>query len=110
MKSEHHFDPRPAHEIDVHIQYGNRHFRSAKGRHLSKQGMYLEVEHLTLPAGTVVVLEVRDMDRRWHVPAIVVHQDGAGIGVRFRATPPALTDRSTGSNLPLLAAHPNHSL
>ncbi len=45
--------------------------------------MYLEVSQLTLPAGTLVVLEVKDMNRRWHIPAIVVHQDGSGIGVIF---------------------------
>ncbi|WP_210756744.1 PilZ domain-containing protein [Caldichromatium japonicum] len=101
MTSHYAQDPHPAPAIDVHIQYGNRHFRRAKGRRLSEQGMYLEVDHLTLPAGTLVVLEVRDIERRWHIPAIVVHQDGSGIGVMFQENRPCNLPSAT---LPLLTS------
>lgn len=101
MTSHYPQDLHPAPAIDVHIQYGNRHFRSAKGRRLSEQGMYLEVDHLTLPAGTLVVLEVRDMDLRWHIPAIVVHQDGSGIGVMFHEDQPR---NPPGASRPLLTS------
>lgn len=90
MSLEHRYRARRASDIEVQIQYRNRRFRSARARNLSDQGMYLEVRNLTLPTGTLVVLEVRDMDRDWRIPAIVVYQDSTGIGVMFRDTQPEL--------------------
>ena len=100
MSIEHRYRTRRASDIEVQIQYRNRRFRSARGRNLSDQGMYLEVSNLTLPTGTLVVLEVRDMDREWRIPAIVVHQDKTGIGVMFRDTHPELPQASDESLMP----------
>ncbi|MGQ9659211.1 MAG: PilZ domain-containing protein [Thermochromatium sp.] len=100
MNIEHHSHTRRANDIEVQIQYRNRCFRSAKGRHLSNQGMYLEISNLTLPTGTQVVLEVRGLDRDWRIPAIVVHQDGTGIGVMFRDSHPEFLPPSAESILP----------
>ena len=100
MNIEHRYRARRASDIEVQIQYRNRRFRSARGRNLSAQGMYLEVSNLTLPTGTPVVLEVRDTDREWRIPAIVVHQNNAGIGVMFRDSHPELLDADDASLMP----------
>ena len=100
MSIEHRHRTRRASDIEVQILYRNRRFRSARGRNLSDQGMYLEVSNLTLPTGTLVVLEVRNMDREWRIPAIVVHQDKTGIGVMFRDTHPELPQASDASLMP----------
>lgn len=103
MSLEHRYRLRRASDIEVQIQYRNRRFRSARGRNLSDQGMYLEVSNLTLPTGTPVVLEVRDMGRDWRLPAIVVHQNGTGIGVMFRERHPELLRARTESSIPVMA-------
>ena len=100
MSIDHRYRTRRASDIEVQIQYRNRRFRSARGRNLSDQGMYLEVSNLTLPTGTLVVLEVRDMGREWRIPAIVVHQDKHGIGVMFRDTHPEFPQASDASLMP----------
>jgi hypothetical protein len=100
MSIEHRYRARRSSDIEVQIQYRNRRFRSAKGRNLSDQGMYLEVSNLTLPTGTMVVLELRDMDQDWRIPAIVVHQDSTGIGVMFRETYPEVLGASALSLMP----------
>jgi len=100
MNIEHRYRTRFASDIEVQIQYRNRRFRSARGRNLSDQGMYLEVSNLTLPTGTLVVLEVRDTDREWRLPAVVVHQDSTGIGVMFRDSHPEFLQSNTESLLP----------
>jgi hypothetical protein len=46
--------------------------------------MYLEVQSVTLPTGTLVELEFECQGREWLVPAIVVHHAGNGVGVMFR--------------------------
>lgn len=100
MSIEHRYRARRSSDIQVQIQYRNRRFRSARGRNLSDQGMYLEVSNLTLPTGTLVVLEVRDMDRDWRIPAIVVHQDSNGIGVMFRDIHPEFLQADGGALIP----------
>jgi hypothetical protein len=97
MNVEQCYRTRRASDIEVQIQYRNRRFHSARGRHLSDQGMYLEISNLTLPTGTQVVLEVRDMDHEWRIPATVVHQDDTGIGVMFRDAHPEFLQANTES-------------
>ncbi|MTW21666.1 PilZ domain-containing protein [Allochromatium palmeri] len=106
MSIEHRYGQRRPRDIDVQIQYRNRRFRSAKGRNLSDQGMYLEVSNLTLPTGTLVVLEVRDMGREWRIPAIVIHQDSTGIGVMFRDMYPEFLAASAESFMPPMSQQP----
>ncbi|SDY23277.1 hypothetical protein SAMN05421644_14027 [Allochromatium warmingii] len=101
MSIEHRYTRRHARDLAVQIQYRNRHFRRARGRNVSDQGMYLEVSNLTLPTGTLVVLEVRELERDWRIPAIVVHQDSSGIGVMFRETQPELLHANADELIPL---------
>jgi hypothetical protein len=80
------------HWIDcpVHIRYRRRRFCRARGRNLCAEGMFLEVQSLTLPTGTLVELEL-DLDGAdWLVPAIVVHHQAGGVGVMFREPRPEL--------------------
>lgn len=97
MSIEHRYTRRHTHDIAVQIQYRNRHFCRARGRNVSAQGMYLEVKHVTLPTGTLVVLNLRESEREWSIPAIVVHQDMRGIGVMFRDLQPELLHASTAT-------------
>lgn len=106
MSIEHRYRARRSSDVEVQIQYRNRRFRSARGRNLSDQGMYLEVSNLTLPTGTMVVLEVRDREQDWRLPAIVVHQDSAGVGVMFRDTHPELLRSGTESHRRLMSRAP----
>ncbi|MCG6985280.1 MAG: PilZ domain-containing protein [Thiocapsa sp.] len=80
------------HPIDlrVHIRYRNRRFFCARARNLSNDGMFLEVQNLTLPTGTLIELELQALGRDWLIPALVVHHRGSGIGVMFRDPQPAL--------------------
>lgn len=80
------------HPIDlrVHIRYRRRRFFCARACDLSDDGMFLEVQNLTLPRGTLIELELCALGRDWLIPAIVVHHRGSGIGVMFREPQPAL--------------------
>ena len=84
MVIEHRYRARQPIDIPVQILYRKRRFRGARGRNLSDQGMSLEIRDLTLPTGTMVVLEFHEAGRAWTIPAIVVHADASGIGVMFR--------------------------
>ena len=84
-------DVAPQHiELPVYIRYGRRPFLGARTRDLSAAGMFLSVQSLTLPAGTPIELELSCQGRDWLIPAVVVHGDNTGIGVRFREPQPAL--------------------
>lgn len=69
----------------VQVLYGKRRFRSARVRNLSAQGMSLTLRNLTLPAGTLVELELDGPgpDRR-PVAAVVVRSLGSEATVAFR--------------------------
>jgi hypothetical protein len=77
-------------DLRVDIRYRKRRFYCARARNLSVDGMYLEVQSLTLPTGTLVELEFECQGRQWLVPAIVVHHAGNGVGVMFRDPQAAL--------------------
>lgn len=90
-------------DLPVYIRYRKRPFLGARGRDLSVGGMYLEVQSLTLPAGTPIELEFRGLGRNWLLPAVVTHGDGDGIGVSFRDPQPGLFEgllEQTGSAPP----------
>lgn len=90
MSVERRYSVRHPLDLRVHIRYRKRRFYDARGRNLSVDGMYLEVQSVTLPTGTLVELEFECQGRGWLVPAIVVHHTGAGVGVMFRDPQPAL--------------------
>ncbi len=94
------------HRIDcaVHIRYRRRRFCRARGRNLCAEGMFLEVQSLTLPTGTLVELELDSEGADWLVPAIVVHHQAGGVGVMFREPRPELLQslaRSRGRSVRL---------
>ena len=70
--------------LPVQILYGKRRFSRARSRNLSLQGMYLEVRNVILPPGTPLELELDCLGRQWHLEAVVVHRDEAGVGLMFR--------------------------
>lgn len=74
----------------VQIHYHGRHFYAARGRSLSRAGMYLDVRNLTLPVGTEVELELEHLGRPRRIEALVIHRSPAGVGVRFTEEQPDL--------------------
>lgn len=90
MNVERRYHHRQPHELQVHLRYRNRHFSSATGRNISAEGMFLELQNLTLPTGTLIELEFQTPDHNWRLPALVVHHHSGGIGVLFRDPQPQL--------------------
>jgi hypothetical protein len=84
MSVERRYSSRHPVDVRVQIRYRKRRFYCAHARNLSTDGMYLDIQAVTLPSGTLVELELDHQGRDWLVPAVVVHQDGRGIGVMFR--------------------------
>jgi hypothetical protein len=84
MSVERRYRSRQPINIRVHIRYRNRRFYSGRALNLSTDGMYLEVQSVTLPTGTLVELELDSCGRDRLVPAVVVHAARGGIGVMFR--------------------------
>jgi hypothetical protein len=81
-------------DLRVHIRYRKRRLHSAHVRNLSTDGMFLDVQSVTLPTGTLVELEL-ELDsgsKDLRIPAMVVHHDGSGIGVMFRHSQPELVE------------------
>ena len=81
---------RHAPDTRVQIHYHGRHFYAARGRSLSRQGMYLDVRNLTLPVGTEVELELEHLGRPRRIEALVIQRGPAGVGVRFTEEQPDL--------------------
>ncbi|AGA89471.1 PilZ domain-containing protein [Thioflavicoccus mobilis 8321] len=90
MSVERRYSTRFPVDLRVHILYRRRRFSYARARNLSEQGMYLDVQAVTLPSGTLVDLELQCLGKIWLIPAIVVHHQGGGIGVMFRDPQPEL--------------------
>jgi hypothetical protein len=84
MHQERRYCARHPIDLPVYIRYRKRRFLGARARDLSVGGMFLEVQALTLPAGTPVELEFRALGRSWLAAAVVVHGNNSGIGVMFR--------------------------
>jgi hypothetical protein len=76
--------------IGVQIHYHGRHFYAARGRRLSRQGMYLDVRNLTLPVGTEVELELEYLGHSRRIEALVIHRSPTRVGVRFIEEQPDL--------------------
>lgn len=90
MSVERRYSARFPIDLQVQIRYRKRRFYSAHACNLSTDGMYLQVQSLTLPTGTLVELELECEGRNWLVPAVVVHHNGAGVGVMYRDPQPEL--------------------
>lgn len=90
MTAERRYCARHPLSLQVQVLYGKRRFCSARVRSLSVQGMSLTLRNLTLPAGTLVELELDGLGREWLVEAVVVHSEGADVGVMFREPQPEL--------------------
>jgi hypothetical protein len=90
MSVERRYGCRRPIDLDVQVRYRRRHFSIARGRNLSVDGMYLTIPSVTLPAGTMVELELEAAGKRWLIAAIVVHRHRSGIGVMFREHQPGL--------------------
>ena len=90
MTAERRYCARHPLSLQVQVLYGKRRFCSARVRSLSVQGMSLTLRKLTLPAGTLVELELDGLGREWLVEAVVVHSEAAEVGVMFREPQPEL--------------------
>jgi hypothetical protein len=96
-------------DIRVHIRYRKRRFFCARALNVCDQGMFLEVQSITLPTGTMIEIEVACLGKDWLIPGVVVHHGGSGIGVMFQDHQPALyqglTQRETCRQQFQAAAH-----
>jgi hypothetical protein len=90
MTVERRYSARHPIDLKVQVLYHGRRFLGAQGLNLSNQGMYLGVNHVTLPVGTLVELEMECLGQEWLVEAAVVHHDQRGVGVKFSEPQPAL--------------------
>jgi len=90
MTTESEHRPRPPLSLPVQVLYGRRRFCSARVRSLTLQGMSLTLKKLSLPAGTLVGLELDFLGRDWLVEAVVVRSAGTQVSVRFREPQPEL--------------------
>ena len=90
MTVERRYSARHSIDLKVHVRYRNRRFYCADACNVSTDGMYLKVQNVTLPTGTLVELEFDTQGKSWLIPAIVIHHHGAGIGVMFRDSQPEL--------------------
>lgn len=90
MMNERRLSARHPLTLPVQILYGKRRFSRAQALNLSAQGMYLEVSNVILPPGTLLGLEMTCLGTDWHLDAVVVHRDNAGVGVMFREPQPAI--------------------
>lgn len=84
MNEKRDYAARHCPQVPVYIRYGRRPFLGACARDLSVSGMFLSVQSLTLPTGTLIELELSCLGRDWLIPAVVVGGDNTGIGVMFR--------------------------
>lgn len=105
MSVERRYSARHGVDVRVHINYRKRRFYCAQARNLSTDGMYLDVRSVTLPTGTLVELELEHGGREWLLPAVVIHNQGSGIGVMFRDPQPALFEELTRLPAPALPLH-----
>lgn len=97
MSLERRYSSRHPVDVRVHIRYRKRRFYCAQARNLSSDGMYLDVQSVTLPTGTLVELELDFQGRDRLIPAVVVHHQGSGVGVMFRNTQTRLLRELTRS-------------
>lgn len=83
---------RASHPLNLTVQvlYGRRRFCSASVRSLSVKGMSISLRNLTLPAGTLVELEVDVPGLDWRGQAVVARSVGAEVNVLFREPQPEL--------------------
>jgi hypothetical protein len=92
MTVERRYSGRHPVDIRVQIRYRKRRFSCAQALNLSTDGMYVKVQNVTLPTGTLVELELDTRENSWLIRAIVVHRQDAGIGLMFRDPQPRLFD------------------
>jgi len=92
MNTNRRHEARRASALQVNIRYRKRRLQYAYVRNLSINGMYLDVRSITLPKGTLVEIELDSAGEEMLVPAVVVHQNGSGIGVEFRDPQPELLE------------------
>ena len=97
MTVERRYGNRLTVEFDVEIRYRGRRFPIAHARNISQDGMYVRSNHLTLPRGNMLELQLRRWGREWLILAIVVHSDTRGVGLMFRETQSELYDYEIGA-------------
>ena len=97
MTVERRYSDRLTVEFDVQIRYRGRRCPIAHARNISQDGMYVRTNHLTLPRGNMLELQLRRWGREWLIPAIVVHDDTRGVGLMFRETQSELYNYEIGA-------------
>ena len=81
-------------EVEVQIVHRNRSIH-ALSRNLSRSGIFLTTEAMTIPTGTFIGLEFAMDDVKWQIDGLVVRQDEEGIGAIFRMPQPELFTTAT---------------
>jgi hypothetical protein len=92
MNLERRYRARHPVDLGLYIRYRKRRLHRARALNLSAGGIYLNVQSVTLPSGTLLELELESQGKDWRIPAVVVHQSGSGVGVMFRYPQPELFD------------------
>lgn len=81
-------------EVEVQIVHRSRSIH-ALSKNLSRSGMFLATEAMTIPTGTFIELEFAMDDVQWQIDGLVVRQDEEGIGALFRMPQPELFTNAT---------------
>ena len=101
MRTERRTAARRLIDLPVYIRYRKRRFLAAQARNIAVGGMFLDVQSLTLPVGTPVELEFRQVGHGWLIPGIVIRGNSQGIGVMFRDAQPDLLRELTQLGAPM---------
>ena len=86
MTVERRYSRRHPVEFELTLRYRQRRFPIVLACNLSTDGMYVKIDNLTLPTGTLVEVEFDRWDREWLIPAVVVHGEARGVGLMFCTT------------------------
>ena len=92
MSVERRYSARHPVDLPVHVRYRKRRLHGARAGNLSSEGMFLDVQSITVPRGTLVELEIDNHGTERRIPALVIHRQGSGIGVMFRDPQPGLME------------------
>jgi hypothetical protein len=107
MNIEKRYRSRIEYCFHAHIAYRRRGFHGVV-KNLTREGMYLETNRLTIPTGNLVELSFYMGEHQWQISALVVHVQQSGLGVIFRTPQPELereASRLSNTPLPLRASN-----
>jgi hypothetical protein len=113
MTIERRHSPRIETQIEAQILHRGRCFFT-RVTNLSKEGLFLQTDTLTIPPGMFVDISLNVGTNHWQMSGLVIWSSAKGVGVVFRISQPELYDavlassdhliEPAGHNIPLPAA------